>query len=400
MKIAEKPINEQDRLKALDSYRLVDTLPEKDYDDITLLASAICQTPISLISIIDEKRQWFKSHRGLDATETPRELAFCAHTILNPNEIMVVPDSRKDERFFDNPLATDNPFVIFYAGAPLVTPEGYTLGSLCVIDNKPNMLSESQLEALKALANQLMNLLELRKLNIQLNETQVYLRDRNENLEKFTYIAAHDIKSPLVNIISLTELIANDETLKANPTNEQCVTLINQSAHKLSDMVNGLLTFYRSDQTIKNQKEQVELHSFIKSIIQLLPKECELAIKLPEKNSVININKVAIQQVLLNILTNSIKYNDKTVANIQILFSEDSLYYSFEVIDNGVGIKPENQTDIFTLFSRSSQKDRFGNLGTGIGLATVKKIVESQGGTISLTSEYGVGTTMRFTIEK
>ncbi len=401
MKVAEKPSNEKERLAALESYRLVDTLPEKDYDNITLLASAICQTPISLISIIDEKRQWFKSHKGLNVTETPRELAFCAHTILNPNEIMVVPDCRKDERFFDNPLAVnDPPHVVFYAGAPLVTPDGYTLGSLCVIDNKPNALSQSQLGALKALSNQLMNLLELRKLNYQLTETQAYLKERNENLDKFAYIAAHDIKSPLVNIISLTELIANDETITANSQTSQCISLINQSAYKLSDMVNGLLNFYRSDQSNKNQKETICLLSFLNELILLLPTKYKFNIKLPQKTSELKINKTGLQQVFLNLITNSLKYNNKEEIHIEIKYEELEELYAFTVIDNGNGIKEEDQTDIFKLFSKSSQKDRFGNYGTGIGLATVKKIIENQGGSINLESKQGVGTSITFTFIK
>lgn len=161
---------ETNRLKALKGYDILDTLPEQDYEELTLLASQICQTPIALISLIDDKRQWFKSNHGLEVRETPREFAFCTHAIVNPNETLVVTDSRKDERFAKNPLVTGNPHVVFYAGAPLVDENGFALGSLCVIDNEPKQLSQAQLSALRILSKQVVNLLTLRKQNKELQE--------------------------------------------------------------------------------------------------------------------------------------------------------------------------------------------------------------------------------------
>lgn len=155
------PENELARVQELNSYYILDTLPEKDYDNLTWLASQICETPISLISLIDPTRQWFKSHHGLDATETPREYAFCAHAINKQDEVLIIPDSREDDRFSDNPLVTGEPHVIFYAGVPLVSSNGFALGTLCVIDNQPNSLSANQVESLKALSQQVVRLMEL-----------------------------------------------------------------------------------------------------------------------------------------------------------------------------------------------------------------------------------------------
>lgn len=161
-------------------YNLLDTSPEDIYDDVTQLASEICRTPISLISLVDQNRQWFKSKQRLAPDETAREYSFCAHAILKPDEIFIVPDAREDERFADNPLTTGQPKVVFYAGVPLVNPEGYPLGTLCVIDNRPRTLTENQLLSLRALARLVNTYFELRKAKKELETTQARLAAAND----------------------------------------------------------------------------------------------------------------------------------------------------------------------------------------------------------------------------
>lgn len=161
MKIAPLPNDEEARLATLKKYDILDTEPDEALNAMVQLASYICQTPIAAISLIDEKRQWFKAITGLDAKETPRDVAFCAHAILN-SETMIVPDATKDVRFFDNPLVTSNPDIRFYAGVPLATSEGQHLGTLCVIDREPRELSKEQLGAINILAKNIMSHLDLR----------------------------------------------------------------------------------------------------------------------------------------------------------------------------------------------------------------------------------------------
>jgi GAF domain-containing protein len=159
---APLPANEKRRLEVLWKYDVLDTPPEQALDDLTQLAASICDTPVAMISLVDEHRQWFKSRLGIEEAETARDISFCAHAILK-QEVMVVPDAHRDERFAHSPLVTTKPHIRFYAGAPLITPDGFPLGTLCVIDHKPRKFSNRQKEALETLARVVMSHLEMRR---------------------------------------------------------------------------------------------------------------------------------------------------------------------------------------------------------------------------------------------
>jgi len=159
---APLPKNEKQRLKVLWQYSVLDTMPEEIFDDLTELAARICEAPVAMITLVDEDRQWFKAKVGVSINETSRDISFCAHAITQPG-LFIVPDATRDERFAKNPLVKSDPKVRFYAGAPLVSPDGYALGTLCVIDKVPRELRPEQKQALRILARHVVTQLELRR---------------------------------------------------------------------------------------------------------------------------------------------------------------------------------------------------------------------------------------------
>ena len=394
------PVKERERQKDLESYSILDSLSEIDYDNITAIAAEICDTPISLVSLVDANRQWFKSHHGLEATETPRKHAFCAHAINNPKDIFIIQDARLDARFHDNPLVTGEPNIIFYAGVPIISEEGFPLGTLCVIDHKPKVLNHSQIRSLTALSNQVMNLLKLRKTKILLEKALTKLDDKNKELEKFAHIASNDIKSPLKNISSLIKIFSDDYKSIIDTDGQILLNLIESSSDKLRKIVDGLLEYSRSESILIAKKSMVVLEALKKDLSKLFAYEDKLTIVLHSSLKEVNINRMAMEQILINLIANAAKYNDKKSIEIEIGVSENDTHYEFYVKDNGIGIALENQKKIFNIFEVTAIKDKFGQFGNGIGLATVKKIIEKCGGTIRVESEIGKGSKFIFTLEK
>lgn len=392
---ADKPTNELERLEALVRYEILDTDPEKDYDNIAKIAAHVCDVPVALVSFIDATRKWHKAAVGIEAKEMSREIAVCAHTIVNDEEIMIVEDTRKDIRFIDSPATQGNTPTIFYAGVKLIDSDGFVLGTICVVDHKPNMISDNQAEILISLANQVTKLLEHRRNNIILNKIKQHLKMQYEELEKFTYAVAHDINSPISSMIAFAQLLEEQPHLDAE-SKSYASQMIN-SGYKLSDYVSNILDYYKSDKLSALEKEEVSLHSALKKIQTLIDPQANCAFSFSKEDIVINVRTAALDQVLINLLKNAIKHCDKTKATIHVDCNESSSFYEFSIRDNGPGIEEEDHEKIFG-FMETLEKRK--TSGSGIGLAIVKKIVEKEGGTVSVNSTLGEGCTFQFTLKK
>jgi signal transduction histidine kinase len=394
------PENEAERLTALHSYNILDTAEEKDFDELTVLASAICQTPVALISLVDDKRQWFKSHIGTNTTETPKEQSFCAHAIASSDDIMIIDDARNDERFAHNPLVTGDPKIVFYAGVPLINEDGYALGSLCVIDRQQKQLSDQQITSLKILAKQVIDKLELRRKIAALETANHELRDANVFIQKFASMAAHDIKNPLSSIL-LTSQALKIRLQKLE--DEGCTRLVDlniTSTSRLTNLLDEMLAYSQTPSLLLTKKASVDLNNLLKKIISMVKVPDNFQINVPDNTHQLDISTVAFEQIFINLLSNAIRYNDKETGIVNIRFTHDDDFYRFEVEDNGIGIANEYHEKIFGNNFTLKITDRYNDKGTGIGLSTVKDLIKALKGSIHVKSVLGEGATFFIAIRK
>jgi signal transduction histidine kinase len=400
MRIPEIPSNEEQRLAELQSYKIVYSLPEQDYDDITALAAMICETPVSLISFVDEKNQVFKSHHGLDLESTPRKQAFCAHAILSPDELFEVNDARIDPRFSDNPLVVAYPEVIFYAGAPLVTSGGQALGALCVIDHKPRQLNSEQKFALQALSRQVIKLLETRRKNFELDQLRERLETSNQDLQEFAHKVSHDLREPLRMVKSFIGRLQARYSDTFDDRANQYMKFVVDGANRMDLLIGDLLKYAEMDET-DLKIEKVDTNECVRQCVELLIAQDDPRKPIIEFENLpmINASFASIRQLFQNLLANALKYTAPGVCPvINIACIDTGNSWEFSVADNGIGIEPEYRDIVFSLFSRLHSGSTYS--GSGVGLATCKKIVERLGGRIWITDNAPNGTIFKFTIIK
>jgi len=384
------PKDEVTRLKDVYNTQLLDTPEEKEFNEIVQLASDLCDTPISLITLLDADRQWFKARVGLEAKETSRDISFCGHAILQ-DDIFIVPDALADSRFSDNPLVIHGPEIRFYAGVPLVTESGSRLGTLCVIDRSPRVLTEKQRFALKVLAGNVIKVADLRIKNKQLHHLA-------ETQKLIIATMSHDIRNPLTALQSIINL-EEEEVIDGKDAKEM-LTMIGSLLHNTIEMLDNLVSWGKVQMSNEVMvPEQVNLRELMDD---LFANECMSAdIK---NNKFINdvpteihlgTDRQVLKFIMRNLLSNAIKFTEN--GSIKVAASTRDAQTEITLTDTGVGIAPQKVKELFdhsfkTFTTLGTNKEK----GSGLGLMLVKEFIVHLHGTIEVESHLELGT--KFTL--
>ncbi len=402
---APVPYNEAQRLVALRSYQVLDSAPEQAFDDVTRLVARHFNVPMVLVSLVDEARQWFKSRVGIDIAETPRETAFCAHAILGTRPLVVC-DATCDPRFRDNPFVTGAPHIRFYAGAPLINADGFRLGTLCLIDDKPWIgFSPSQEEDLIAFAALVMERLEARRQPPSPAVETSASGKTDVTLEETVAHLAHEILTPLSAIVGHAEVIERLTSDKDEPCRSR------HSALQIGDM--GRYVCELAQRTldaaslrngdIELQNDWVSLTDVageVKKLLLQCAAKTSVAVEIEPSNFLYDLqaDRLRLQQMLLNLLGNAVKFTPAggRVTLQARLNAEGGL--DLTVSDNGPGMTFEEARSALQPFGRIRRDSDAKVDGFGLGLPMTRRLIELHGGRLLIDSVRGRGTaiTLRF----
>jgi signal transduction histidine kinase/ActR/RegA family two-component response regulator len=400
----------RDRLAALYRYEILDTPPERDFDDVCALAAQICGTPISLLSFLDRGRQWFKSEIGLGVSETPLDNSICRYAILE-QDFLVVNDTLLDPRFQANPLCSGEPGLRFYAGAVIRTPDGFPIGSVCVLDREPREATPRQIEALQTLARQVMTMLELRRSNRELVQTQEELTaaltaatEANAAKDEFLAKLSHELRTPLMPVVMSVGALLEMPDLAGEVREDLAMVLRNVKLE--TRLIDDLLDVTRiAHGKLELTLQECDLHEVARDAMRVcLPaleeKEIALAVELDATRHTILGDPARLQQVFWNLLTNAAKFTpEEGTVTIRSYNAEadGELECVVELSDTGRGIEPEAIEGLFDAFEQGGRGVTRKYGGLGLGLAICKGVIDLHGGRISARSA-GVGAGTTFTV--
>lgn len=336
---APPPLNEEKRLSRLRSYEILDSTPEESFDRVTKLAVAWFKVPFALVSLVDENRQWFKSCIGADAKETDRDLAFCSHAILQ-DSVMIIPDATKDERFRGNPLVTGEMHIRFYAGCPLITTDGYKVGTLCVIDQQPRDFTDADGVVLASLAALVIDEMDLRLAR---------LRAEEENANKSQYVAymSHEVRTPLTTIQSALALMQDkkqDEEMK------KYLQLVSHATTILMETINDFLDVARMEtNAIELEEIAFMAEDLVGQVTLLMGPRLKPGVTLETHMEGVREVRLLgdptrLRQILLNFTSNAAKFTADGAIHVtsRLTQGEGGAKLRFEVSDSGIGIASEN----------------------------------------------------------
>jgi signal transduction histidine kinase/ActR/RegA family two-component response regulator len=400
----------RDRLAALYRYEILDTPPERDFDDVCALAAQICGTPIALLSFLDRGRQWFKSEIGLGVSETPLQNSICRYAILE-KDVLVVNDTLLDPRFCTNPLCSAEPGLRFYAGAVIRTPDGFPIGSVCVLDRQPREVTPRQIEGLQTLARQVMTMLELRRSNRELVAMQEELTsaltaatEANAAKDEFLAKLSHELRTPLMPVVVSVGALLELPELAEEVREDLAMVLRNVKLE--TRLIDDLLDVTRiAHGKLELTLQECDLHEVARDAMRVcLPameeKEIAMAVELEATRHTILGDPARLQQVFWNLLTNAAKFTPVggtvSIRSYNEEF-EGETECVVELSDTGRGIEPELIDGLFDAFEQGGRgvTRRYG--GLGLGLAICKGVLDLHGGRISARSE-GLGSGTTFTV--
>ncbi len=396
------PLNESKRLEMLTQFEIIDSDFEESYDQIVELASKICQTPIALISLIDEKRQWFKAKVGLEVRETPRELAFCGYAVYESSSL-IVQDTWLDDRFKSHPLVLGDPKIRFYAGFPIQAENGVTLGTVCAIDRVPRELSTDQLRALEILANQVESLLQLRIASLKIKKYLQELEEAALLKTKFFSLISHDLRSPFNGLLGFSSLLKEGAASMSSEAIALMANDIHSTASEAYALLNNLLEWSMLERgLIQPEYVEIELGATIRKteILYrdlLAQKKIKFTVDPKSFLGLMKTDERMLETILRNLISNAIKFTP-CEGRIDCSVIRTNQAYTIEVRDSGVGMSQEKVAKIFSSFAISSTVGTAGERGSGLGLNICHQFIERLNGKIAIESEIGKGTVFRVEI--
>ena len=413
------PFDEQQRLAALFRYNVLDTGAEPAFDRITRMAARQLGVSIALISLVDPQRQWFKSKVGLDACETGRDISFCCHTILN-RSIMEVVDASLDSRFAENPLVKGPPYIRYYAGAPLITPDGFQIGTLCIIDEKPRSpLSPGEQDLLTGLAEMVIDQFELRKQRssadgpgqpapqmAQHSDAPTAAAGRQDvstlsvqAQQDLVAALSHELRSPLNAVLGYCDAIRQEAFGPGTPTKYlECADAIHESGEHLLGLVNRILDHAASaHDAFELEEGTVAIPDIAEKGLRMFTElarqaQVTLSAAVPDDLPALTADGQQVLQMLANLLGNAVKFTEPGgIVTLGASVRPDG-DVALWVEDTGVGITPDNLARVTVPFQRIENALCGHGQGTGLGLALTKRLVEAHGGALELESALGRGT--------